>query len=202
VKIMSSENTVATAELLARVDAGAVQEVAAVLRQGGVVAYPTEAVWGLGCDPFNSRAVQRLLLLKQRDPSKGVILIAASMEQLKPWLTGLSAEHKLQLQQSWPGPQTWLVEDNGYTPELIRGKHTRVALRVTNHPWVVALCEAFGGPLVSTSANVAGEPPLRSYQDVMSAFGQDVDAVLNGPLGGLERPSRITDLVTGEVLRV
>ncbi|SFX78567.1 L-threonylcarbamoyladenylate synthase [Marinospirillum alkaliphilum] len=198
---MSSENAVSTSVKLTEVDQAAIREAAAVLRQGGVVAYPTEAVWGLGCDPFNSRAVQRLLLLKQRDPSKGVILIAASMEQLKPWLTGLSAEHKLQLQQSWPGPQTWLVEDNGYTPELIRGKHTKVALRVTDHPWVVALCEAFGGPLVSTSANMAGEPPLCTHQEVMAAFGQDVDAVLDGPLGGLERPSRITDLATGEVLR-
>ncbi|SFC41936.1 L-threonylcarbamoyladenylate synthase [Marinospirillum celere] len=183
------------------VDAQAVVEAAAVLRQGGVLAYPTEAVWGLGCDPFNSRAVQRLLLLKQRDPAKGVILIAASMEQFKPWLTGLEPEKLARLEASWPGPYTWLVNDNGYTPELIKGRHRKVALRVTNHPWVVALCEAFGGPLVSTSANLAGEPTLESYQAVIEAFGEEVDAVLNGPLGGLKTPSRIADLDTGEVVR-
>lgn len=183
------------------VDTQAIAEAAAVLRQGGVVAYPTEAVWGLGCDPFNSRAVQRLLLLKQRDPAKGVILIAASMQQLGPWLTGLEADKLAKLEASWPGPYTWLVDDNGYTPELIKGRHEKVALRVTDHPWVVALCEAFGGPLVSTSANLAGEPILQSYEAVTEAFGDEVDAVLNGPLGGLEGPTRITDLDTGEVLR-
>jgi len=183
------------------VDTQAVAEAAVVLRQGGVVAYPTEAVWGLGCDPFNSRAVQRLLLLKRRDPAKGVILIAASMQQLRPWLTGLEADKLAQLQASWPGPYTWLVKDNGYTPELIKGRHEKVALRVTDHPWVVALCEAFGGPLVSTSANLAGEPTLQTYDAVIQAFGDEVDAVLNGPLGGLEGPSRISDLDTGEVLR-
>ncbi len=183
------------------VDTQAVADAAAVLRQGGVVAYPTEAVWGLGCDPFNSRAVQRLLLLKQRDPGKGVILIAASMDQLKPWLTDLNEQQAAQLEASWPGPYTWLVRDNGYTPELIKGRHEKVALRVTDHPWVVALCEAFGGPLVSTSANIAGEPTLESYEAVVEAFGEEVDAVLNGPLGGLKLPSRIADLETGEVLR-
>lgn len=183
------------------VDAQAVAEAAALLRQGGVVAYPTEAVWGLGCDPFNRRAVQRLLLLKQRDPAKGVILIAASIDQLKPWLTGLSADQLAQLQAAWPGPSTWLVRDNGYTPSLIRGRYEKVALRVTDHPWVVALCKAFGGPLISTSANLAGEPPLVSYESVVDVFGKEVDAILKGPLGGLASPSRITDLETGEVLR-
>lgn len=183
------------------VDNSAVQEAAALLRQGGVLAYPTEAVWGLGCDPFNSRALQRLLLLKQRDPTKGVILIAASIEQFKPWLTEITPAQQLVLENSWPGPQTWLVKDNGYTPNLIRGKHSKVALRVTNHPWVVALCEAFDGPLVSTSANTAGQPPFLTYAEVEQSFGGDLDMILKGTLGGLDRPTRITDLATGEVLR-
>ncbi|WP_114417108.1 L-threonylcarbamoyladenylate synthase [Marinospirillum perlucidum] len=183
------------------VDPQAVAEAAAVLRQGGVVAYPTEAVWGLGCDPFNSRAVQRLLLLKQRDPAKGVILIGSSLQQFKPWLIGLEAEQLARLEASWPGPYTWLVKDNGHTPEIIRGKHPKVALRVTDHPWVVALCETFGGPLVSTSANLAGEPTLTTFAAIEEAFGDEVDYILDGPLGGLEAPSRISDLETGEVLR-
>lgn len=184
------------------VDDKTVQAAAALLKQGGVLAYPTEAVWGLGCDPFNSRAVQRLLLLKQRDPSKGVILIAASIEQFKPWLTELTPLQLNTLAQTWPGPQTWLIQDNGYTPELIRGKHTQVALRVSNHPCVVALCEAFDGPLVSTSANTAGQPPLQTYAELEQVFGGEVDMILKGDLGGLKRPTRITNLATGEVLRV
>ncbi len=183
------------------VDYDAVQEAAALLRQGGVLAYPTEAVWGLGCDPFNSRALQRLLLLKQRDPSKGVIIIAGSVEQFKPWLTEITPAQQRTLENSWPGPQTWLIKDNGYTPDLIRGKHSKVALRVTNHPWVIALCEAFDGPLVSTSANVSGESPLQTYAEIEAYFGGEVDMILNGALGGLNHPTRITDLETGDVLR-
>lgn len=186
---------------LDQVDSLAIGLSASILRQGGVVAYPTEAVWGLGCDPFNARAVQRLLLLKRRDPAKGVILIAASMEQVKPWLTHITPTQRRQLEASWPGPITWLVEEHGYTPELILGRHTRVALRVTAHPWVQALCEAFGGPIVSTSANTSGQPTLQSRADIEAAFGMDIDMVLDGPLGGMARPSRICDLVTGEILR-
>ena len=198
---MPTETSVTFNGLPEQVDYKAVQEAAALLRQGGVLAYPTEAVWGLGCDPFNSRALQRLLLLKQRDPSKGVILIAANIDQFKPWLTEITPAQRQQLEQSWPGPQTWLIKDNGYTPDLIRGKHSKVALRVTNHPWVVALCETFDGPLVSTSANTAGEAPLLAYEAIEQSFGGDVDMILNGALGGLNRPTRITDLATGEVLR-
>lgn len=198
---MPVESSVNTHNLSEQVNYQAVQEAAVLLRQGGVLAYPTEAVWGLGCDPFNSRAVQRLLLLKQRDPNKGVILIAASIDQFKPWLTQITPAQRQQLEQSWPGPHTWLVKDNGYTPELIRGKHQQVALRVTNHPWVVALCEAFEGPLVSTSANTAGEPPLKNYAELASAFGGDLDMILKGELGGFNRPTPITDLATGKVIR-
>ncbi len=186
---------------LTEVDPLAIAEVCRALRCGGVVAYPTEGVWGLGCDPFNERAVQSLLLLKNRDPGKGIILIAASIEQLGPWLTRITPEQRQQLESTWPGPHTWLIDDGGYTPALIRGQHTKVALRVTDHPWVVALCEAFGGPLVSTSANVSGQPPLQTYQAVCEAFAEAVDAVLDGPLGGLEKPTPIRDLTTGEVLR-
>jgi len=198
---MPKETSVTFNSSLEQVDYKAVQEAAALLRQGGVLAYPTEAVWGLGCDPFNSRALQRLLLLKERDPSKGVILIAANIEQFKPWLTEITPAQQKVLEKSWPGPQTWLVKNNGYTPELIRGKHAKVALRVSDHPWVVALCEAFDGPIVSTSANTTGQAPLLNYEAIEQSFGGDLDMILNGALGSLNRPTRITDLATGEVLR-
>ena len=127
----------------------------AALRDGGVIAYPTEGVWGLGCDPDNDAAVAQLLRLKQRDPAKGLILIAASIEQFAPWLEGLPPELHAPLVASWPGPNTWLVPDNGRTHALVRGAHECVALRVSDHQGVIALCQAFGGPIVSTSANKA-----------------------------------------------
>ncbi|MBE0487592.1 MAG: Sua5/YciO/YrdC/YwlC family protein [Halomonas sp.] len=181
--------------------ASQIAHAAAALRRGGVIAYPTEAVWGLGCDPDNDEALARLLRLKQRDPAKGVILVAASITQFAPWLEGLPLALHAPLAASWPGPNTWLVPDNGRSHGLVRGGHDRVALRVSAHPLVVALCEAFGGPIVSTSANIASEPPAMSADEVRGVFGDGVEAIVEGELGGLERPSTIRDLLTGQLTR-
>ena len=140
-------------------DQRALDGAAACLRNGGIVAYPTEAVWGLGCDPDDGEALARLIKLKSRDAAKGLILIAGDIAQLEPWLAGVTVEQREQLLASWPGPYTWLVPDNGRAHPLLRGEHVSLAVRVTDHPLVQALCAAFGGPLVSTSANRAGESP-------------------------------------------
>ena len=171
------------------------------LHDGGVIAYPTEAVWGLGCDPDTERALTALLRLKARDPAKGLILIAGDIRQLAPWLEGLPAELHAPLVASWPGPNTWLVPDNGRSHPLLRGAHQSVALRVSDHPLVARLCAAYGGPLVSTSANRAGEPPALSAAAVRDHLGDGVAAILDGPLGDHPRPSTIRDLVSGRVLR-
>ncbi|WP_192036137.1 Sua5/YciO/YrdC/YwlC family protein [Halomonas sp. YLGW01] len=171
------------------------------LHAGGVIAYPTEAVWGLGCDPDNEQALTALLRLKERDPAKGLILIAGHIGQLAPWLEGLPADLHAPLVASWPGPNTWLVPDNGRAHPLLRGAHQSVALRVSDHPLVARLCEAYGGPIVSTSANRAGEPPALSAAAVRDALGDGVAAVLEGPLGDHPKPSTIRDLVSGRVLR-
>lgn len=173
----------------------------AALRREGVIAYPTEAVWGLGCDPDSTNALTRLLALKQRDPAKGLILVSAGVEQLLPWLDGLSMDQYRQLEQPSATPTTWLVPDNGRTHRLVRGDHQQVALRVSRHPLVAQLCRAYGGPLVSTSANRAGEPAAMNSAQLRATFGDDLDAVLEGALGGYERPSTIRDLLTGQVLR-
>ncbi|MBA2779367.1 L-threonylcarbamoyladenylate synthase [Billgrantia kenyensis] len=181
--------------------ADSLEAAVAALRAGGVIAYPTEGVWGLGCDPDNDEAVAHLLRLKQRDPAKGLILVAASIGQFAPWLEGLAPELHAPLVASWPGPNTWLVPDNGRTHALVRGGHDCVALRVSDHPGVTALCQAFGGPIVSTSANKASEPSAMSAEEVSETFGDELDAILEGELGGLKRPSTIRDLRTGQVLR-
>ena len=129
-----------------------------VLRRGGVIAYPTEGVWGLGCDPNNTDALQRLLALKQRDPDKGLILIAADIEQLDPLLDQLTPDQRARLAASWPAPLTWVVPVGPQLPVLVSGGRATLALRVSAHPTVAALCRAWGGPLVSTSANPSGRP--------------------------------------------
>lgn len=173
----------------------------AALRDGGVVAYPTEAVWGLGCDPFDQRAVQHILSLKQRRMGMGLIMIAADIDQFAPFLIGLAPDLRQQLMASWPGPQTWLVPNNRRAPCWVTGGRDTLALRVTAHPVAAALCRAFGGPLISTSANPHGRPPALSRLKVELYFHNRLDAVVPGPLGGLARPTPIRNLLTGATVR-
>lgn len=172
----------------------------AVLRAGGVIAYPTEAVWGLGCDPLDAAAVARLLALKGRSADKGLILIAADVAQVEPWLAALDAGQRAAVLATWPGPYTWVVPAP-QAPRWLRGEHASLAIRVSAHPGVQALCRAWGGVLVSTSANRSGEAPLAGPADLQAAFGDGLGLVLPGALGGDARPSEIRDAVTGAVLR-
>jgi len=173
------------------------------LRAGGVVAYPTEAVFGLGCDPRDRAAFERLFALKQRPPTQGVLLIGADFDQVAPYID-LAATPQAAIERAratWPGPHTWVFPRADGVPPWIAGGHAGIALRVTAHPVAAALCRAFGGALVSTSANRHGEPPARSAAAVRERFGETIDAVVDGAVGGLERPTPIRDAIGGESLR-
>lgn len=176
---------------------------AQLLHDGGVIAYPTEAVWGLGCDPCNQSAVLRLLALKQREVEKGLILIAADETQLAPYLdmTALTAAQRAVVRASWPGPYTWIVPASTNAPAWITGAHTGIAVRVSAHPTVIALCNAFGGALVSTSANRAGEPAPASRDELDDLIIAGVQAVTAGETSGLQRPTAIRDARSGDTLR-
>ena len=179
------------------------EQAAVILRRGGVIAYPTEAVWGLGCDPFDEAAVLRLLALKQREVEKGLILIGARVEQFDGLLDwqALPADRAEAVFASWPGPHTWIVPATGRVPHWITGMHDGVAARVSAHPDVVALCEAFAGPLVSTSANPAGSPPPRTPDDFDPGLFAQLDGVVAGRTGTLAAPTAIRDARDGRVLR-
>lgn len=176
------------------------QQTARTVRHGGVIAYPTEAVWGLGCDPWDAIAVERILELKARPMHKGLIVIAGAIEQVDFLLEDLPDTWLERLRQSWPGPNTWLVPHQNLLPEWVTGEHDTVAVRVTDHPLVQALC-ALTGPLISTSANPAGRPSARSRLRVEQYFAGQLDGVLGGQLGGRRNPSLIRDLRSGEVIR-
>lgn len=177
------------------------RQAAHALHAGGVIACPTEAVWGLSCDPFNPDAVARLLQLKDRPVAKGLILVAGSMSQVEFLLAGLPPKQRDILAASWPGPATWLVPHHGSVPSWISGDHATVAVRISNHPAVAALCDVYGAPLVSTSANPGGARPARAMFQVYNYFGRALDYVLPGRLGTQERPTAIRDLATGATLR-
>jgi L-threonylcarbamoyladenylate synthase len=175
----------------------------AALRDGGVVAYPTEAVWGLGCDPFNESAVLRLLAIKQRPVGKGLILIAASLAQLDglaDW-DALPADRREAVRAGWPGPHTWVVPATPRVPHWITGNHDSVAVRVSAHPPVVRLCAAYGGPLVSTSANLADRPPAFLREQLDPALVARLDGLVAGETGGMAAPTVIRDARDDQLLR-
>jgi len=174
---------------------------ARLLQAGGLLAYPTEAVFGLGCDPEQREACQRLFAIKQRPLKHGVVLIAADFEQLRSWIGAIEATTLAQVRATWPGPYTWVLPGSPRVPTWISGQHQGIAVRVTAHPVAAALCRDFGGVLVSTSANRHGQPPARSASEVAAAFGEDLDALLEGPLGSLQQPTPIRDARTGAMLR-
>lgn len=171
------------------------------VKAGGVIAYPTEGVWGLGCLPENEQAVNRILAMKNRSVEKGLILVAADINQVIPWLDTLDSAQLGLLSETWPGPNTWLVPHANKVPAWITGAHEKVALRVSAHPIVQALCSLLNSTLVSTSANPQGAPAALSAMEVSAYFGADIEAIAPGDLTSPGRPSVIRDLLTGDEIR-
>ncbi|WP_087023567.1 L-threonylcarbamoyladenylate synthase type 1 TsaC [Thaumasiovibrio subtropicus] len=177
-------------------------QVVDALKSGNVIAYPTEAVFGVGCDPDSELAVQRLLALKQRPVEKGLILIAADYAQLQDYIddSQLSESQRATIADTWPGPVTWVMPAKPTVPQFLTGQFDTIAVRVSDHPLVQALCRAYGKPITSTSANLTGEPPCRTSEEVVEQLGDKV-VLFSGETGGRENPSEIRDAQTGKVFR-
>ena len=171
------------------------------LRAGNVIAYPTEAVYGLGCDPASETAIRKLLTLKDRHESAGFVLIASEYSQLQPWIADINESLINKAMQTWPGPVTWLIPRAAGVPDYVAGNHDTIAIRITAHEPSRELCTAFGSALVSTSANHTANRPARSVEEVNDYFGHDIKGILAGPLGGAENPSEIRDLISGNIIR-
>lgn len=173
-----------------------------VIRQGGVIAHPTEAVWGLGCDPFNTIAIATILRLKQRPLAKGLILVSGQSEHFAPLIEVLPVELQSRFYACQRHPTTWLVPDiHNQVPATVKGEHDTVAIRVINHPVISLLSAALGHPVVSSSANPAGLAPAESLLKVRQYFCNQLDYILPAPLGKFSQPSIIKDLQTENIVR-
>lgn len=169
-----------------------------VLLGGGIIAYPTEGVFGLGCMPDDADAVARLLHIKQRDPRKGLILIGAHKSQFDDWL---DPDGELLPDVNPAQPTTWLAPAKPRVISLIRGDHSSVAVRLTSNPVAAAICSAVASPIVSTSANVAGQPVARNRWVLRRQFQACVDYIVPGDCGPSSGPSAIRDLASGKLIR-
>lgn len=175
----------------------------AALQQAQVICYPTEAVYGLGCDPDSETAVMALLAIKQRPLEKGLILIADNYGQLLPYVDDakIPMDKRAEIFSAWPGAVTWVMPAKATTPKWLTGKHNTIAVRVSNHPVVKRICNEFGKPIVSTSANLAGQAPVLTLAQAERVFGERVAVYVAGELGGNRKASQIKDASSGKLIR-
>lgn len=171
-----------------------------VIRNDGVIAYPTEAVYGLGIQPESAIAASRLLKIKSRAMNKGLIIIASDLLQVTHYISDKNDIDWSGIMATWPGPVTWVFPVAAGVPDWLTGKRDTIAIRVSAHPFVQSLCDVTG-PLVSTSANPSQCPPAKTSNKVRSYFGDKIDLVLSGKLGGLSKPTEIRDARSGDILR-
>ena len=176
-----------------------VDSAAACLRSGGVIAHATEGVWGLACDPHNDEAIERILAIKGRESAKGLLLIASATADFDAALQELAPKVRAQVMASWPGHVTWLLPGDAYS-QFIKGQHSNVACRVPDHAQAREIAAAFGGPMVSTSLNRSGEPPVQDYERALAQFLELVDMVVPGQTSGYLGASAILD-ISGAVIR-
>lgn len=177
------------------------KKAAKILREGGVIAYPTEAVYGLGCNPQDTDAVHRILELKHRPMSAGLILIGEDWSQLEPYTATVPTSKLAAVEATWPGAVTWLFPTSSKVLPCIRGDFSSVAIRVPDHAIARQLCSHAQHPLVSTSANVRGEPPCKTADEVQATFDDDIDLIIDAPVGDYRTPSRILDVLSGDIIR-
>ncbi|XBC38100.1 MAG: Sua5/YciO/YrdC/YwlC family protein [Buchnera aphidicola (Floraphis choui)] len=172
------------------------------LNNNGIIAYPTESVFGLGCNPNNKCAVTTLLKLKKRKWSKGLILVASHYSQIKSYISEhkLSFQHKKVMFKNWPGPITFLVPARSSVPYWLTGKSNFLAVRISSHISIQQLCNAFGTAIVSTSANLSGLKPCKTYEEIVNQFGKNFP-IFHGKLGNNKYPSKIINLISGELIR-
>jgi L-threonylcarbamoyladenylate synthase len=170
------------------------------LKSGGVIAYPSESVYGLGCNPYNLQAVSDLLSVKHRSYKKGLIILVSDIEQASSLIEPLSTQQKQRIQNHHGRATTWLVNKSERTSPLLAGNHPKLAIRVTSNPVAKKLCEMMQGPIVSTSCNRNAKPTSRSAAVIRNKFYLPLAQIIPGACGG-EPASRIVDLESGQILR-
>jgi L-threonylcarbamoyladenylate synthase len=176
------------------------RRLASHLKRGGLIAYPTESCYGLGCDPGNRKSVQLILKLKQRPQHKGLILIASNYRQVARYLQPLSPAEQNKLNNDGAQAVTYLMPVRHSTPRWLRGEHQTLAVRLTAHAFAKQLCRNAGSALVSTSANRSGQRPAKTYAECQRLFGKKV-WVLRGRVGKRKQPSTIRAWSDGKIIR-
>lgn len=183
------------------VDTTCIASAIEILKSGGLIAYPTEGVFGIGCDPQNENALARVIAIKQRDAAKGLILVADQLAHLDTFVQPFTVDEQKRIAPTWPGPVTWVVRARTGVSSLLTGGRNTLAVRVSDHPVVQAICNGFGGAIVSTSANLSGQSECLSAAQTRTELGNKIDLVVDAAIGNHKGASSIRDAATGKLLR-
>jgi L-threonylcarbamoyladenylate synthase len=170
------------------------------VKAGGIIGYATASCFGLGCDPENQKAIRQLLRIKQRPWHKGLIIVGHNLTVLKPFIVKLNDDEIRKTQQVWPGAHTLLISASRKVSRLVKGRHNKVAVRIDAHPDTVNVCSALNGAMISTSLNLSGKLPIKTYRSALHLFGNKL-LVLPGRIGKSKTPSTIQDFITGRIFR-
>ena len=180
----------------------AIKRLSKAIMQGAVVAYPSDTIWGFGCHPLHITAVNRILQVKNRSADKGLILLSSSLEYCLPYIAKHLSDVQLdRLKQDYERPTTWLTPAAEDCPVWLRGRYTTIAIRITQHPLIQSICTQIQAPLVSTSANRQGRPPVRNALQAQRQFSRHMDFIVHGYEAGTQQASRIQSLLTGCTIR-
>lgn len=179
----------------------AINRLSKTVEQGAVIAYSGDTIWGFGCHPLRPNSVDRILQIKRRSATKGLILLSSNLEFCLPYIDDNLSTEQLTLLQSHTHPTTWLVPANQRCPTWLRGKFPTVAIRITNHPFIQSFCNSIESPIVSTSANLTGKTPVRNSIQAHKLFANQLDFIVTGYQSGSGRPSQIKSLETGDTIR-
>ena len=183
------------------ISARLVEQTVDIIKSGGLIAYPTESIYGLGCDPFNQQAVLRLLKLKNRPPEKGLILVASNLNQLLPLILPKHPDDLARALKTWPGHHSWIFPKSPMVPSVISGRYDSIAIRLSKHPVIKQICDGLNHALVSTSANLTNQDDLKSITDIRLAFGDKIQLYIDAAIGIDNKASTIIDAHTLEVIR-
>jgi L-threonylcarbamoyladenylate synthase len=172
------------------------------IENGAVIAYPTDTIWGFGCHPMLASSAIRILNIKHRPVSKGLILLSSRIEYCAPYIDpGLSQQQIDLVRQENQHPVTWLVPASRNCPVWLRGEFPTVAVRITDHPFIEALCSEMHAPIISTSANRHRRAVIRNALQARRQFGGELNHIVTGFNRGTNHPSEIKSLATGDTIR-
>jgi len=177
------------------------EDISDAIVKGKIIAYPTESVFGIGCDPENEQSINKIIEIKNRGKQKGLIIIADEVKKLSKFIHKDYLDLFIKKSDIESKPTTWIVPSSKHVLNLVKGEDSSVALRITQHPIASRICKYSNKAIISTSANISSKTPAKNSNEILMQFGEEIDIIVDGRVGDSIKPTQIVDLITNKVIR-